>query len=130
MRISPGWRVLRQTAKSAQLAINHNNGVTGVTTGFRNLDRQLGGLQPSDLIILAGRHYRRQCGAAPCADGGKKGAAVGFFSLEMSGEQMGQHVLAEEQDFKRYDAHRAGQIGGFPLLCRDHAAARRRAVLY
>jgi replicative DNA helicase len=47
--------VLRKTAESAQLAFNHDGGVTGVTTGHRSLDRRLGGLQPSDLIILAGR---------------------------------------------------------------------------
>jgi replicative DNA helicase len=38
-----------------RLPFNHDGSVTGVTTGLRSLDRQLGGLQPSDLMILAGR---------------------------------------------------------------------------
>jgi replicative DNA helicase len=47
--------VLRKAAESAQLAFNHDSGVTGVTTGLKSLDRRLGGLQPSDLMILSGR---------------------------------------------------------------------------
>jgi replicative DNA helicase len=49
------YEALRQAAASAQLAFHHDGGVTGVTTGLANLDRRLGGLQPSDLIIHAGR---------------------------------------------------------------------------
>ena len=45
------YEALRQAAESAQLAFNRGGGVTGVTTGLRSLDRRLGGLQPSDLII-------------------------------------------------------------------------------
>jgi replicative DNA helicase len=47
--------LLRKAAESARLPFNHDGSVTGVTTGLRSLDRQLGGLQPSDLMILAGR---------------------------------------------------------------------------
>jgi replicative DNA helicase len=47
--------VLRKAAESAQLGFHHDGGITGVTTGLRSLDRRLGGLQPSDLMILAGR---------------------------------------------------------------------------
>jgi replicative DNA helicase len=47
--------VLRKAVESAQLGFHHDGGVTGVTTGLRSLDRRLGGLQPSDLMILAGR---------------------------------------------------------------------------
>lgn len=53
--VQTSYEVLRKAAESAQLAFNHDGGVTGVTTGLRSLDRRLGGLQPSDLIILAGR---------------------------------------------------------------------------
>jgi hypothetical protein len=53
------YEVLRKAAESAQLAFNHDGGVTGVTTGLRSLDRRLGGLQPSHLIILAGRAWAR-----------------------------------------------------------------------
>jgi replicative DNA helicase len=53
------YEALRKAAESAQLVFNHDGGVTGVTTGLRSLDRRLGGLQPSDLIILAGRAWAR-----------------------------------------------------------------------
>jgi replicative DNA helicase len=51
--------MLRKAAESAQLALNHDGGVAGVTIGLRSLDRRLGGLQPSDLMILAGRACAR-----------------------------------------------------------------------
>jgi replicative DNA helicase len=53
------YKALRRAAELTQLAFNHDGGVTGVTTGFTSLDRRLGGLQPSDLIILAGRAWAR-----------------------------------------------------------------------
>jgi replicative DNA helicase len=53
------YEVLRKAAESARLPFNHNGSVTGVTTGLRSLDRRLGGLQPSDLMILAGRAWAR-----------------------------------------------------------------------
>jgi replicative DNA helicase len=92
------YEALRRAAEIAQLAFNHDGGVTGVTTGFRSLDRRLGGLQPSDLIILAARPSMGKTALAAnigvnaarryAQTGGKEGAAVGFFSLEMSGEQL------------------------------------------
>jgi replicative DNA helicase len=113
------YEALRKTAESAQLAYNRDGGVTGVTTGFRSLDHRRGGLQPSDLMILAGRpstgktalaanigvnaarrHVQTKC---------REGAAVGFFSLEMSGEQLGQRVLAEQSGISS-DAMRKGQV--------------------
>jgi replicative DNA helicase len=48
-------KVLRKAAESPPLPFNHEGSVTGITTGLRSLDRRLGGLQPSDLMILAGR---------------------------------------------------------------------------
>jgi replicative DNA helicase len=53
--VQTSYEALRRAAEIAELAFNHDGGVTGVTTGFRSLDRRLGGLQTSDLIILAGR---------------------------------------------------------------------------
>jgi replicative DNA helicase len=108
---------LRQAAESAQLAFNHDGGVTGITTGFRSLDRRLGGLQPSDLIILAGRPSMGKTTLAATIGvnaarrhvqtEGKEGVAVGFFSPEMSGEQLGQRVLPEQSGISS-DAMRKG----------------------
>jgi replicative DNA helicase len=53
------FEVLRKAAESAQLAFNHDAGVSGVTTGLSRLERQQGGLQPSDLMILAAGAWAR-----------------------------------------------------------------------
>jgi replicative DNA helicase len=53
------FEVLRKTAESAQLAFNRDAGVSGVTTGLSRLERRQGGLQPSDLMILAARAWAR-----------------------------------------------------------------------
>lgn len=81
-------------------------GLSGVTTGLLDLDRQLGGLHRSDLIILAGRPSMGKTALATCMafnaakayhdTGGKDGARVAFFSLEMSAEQLATRILAEQ----------------------------------
>jgi replicative DNA helicase len=100
------YEALRKATESAQLAFNHDGSVTGVTTGLRSLDRRLDGLQPSDLMILPGRPSMGKTALAANIDvnaarrhaqtQGRERAAVGFFSLDMSGEQLGRRVLAEQ----------------------------------
>ena len=71
----------------------------GLPTGFIDLDRLLGGLQPSDLIIVAGRPGMGKSsfgmGMAHTA-ALKHNAVVAFFSLEMSAEQLVQRLIAGE----------------------------------
>ncbi|RMF45813.1 MAG: replicative DNA helicase [Anaerolineae bacterium] len=71
----------------------------GVPTGFIDLDRLLGGLQPSDLLIIAGRPGQGKTGfmlsvAKNAAQLYKKHVAI--FSLEMSNEQLVQRMVAQE----------------------------------
>jgi replicative DNA helicase len=71
----------------------------GVPTGFTDLDRLLGGLQPSDFLIVAGRPGSGKTAfmlsaAKNAAQIHKKHVAV--FSLEMSGEQLVQRMIAQE----------------------------------
>jgi replicative DNA helicase len=71
----------------------------GVPTGFIDLDRLLGGLQPSDLLIIAGRPGQGKTGfllsvAKNAAQTFKKNVAI--FSLEMSSEQLVQRLIAQE----------------------------------
>ncbi len=73
--------------------------ILGVPTGFLDLDRLLGGLQKSDLIIVAGRPGMGKTGLAlsiakNAAQTHKKHVAV--FSLEMSNEQLVQRLIAQE----------------------------------
>jgi replicative DNA helicase len=135
-RVQTLYEALRRAAESAQLAFNHDGGVTGMTTGLRSLDRRLGGLQPSDLMILAGRPSMGKTALAAnigvhaarrhAQTKGKEGAAVGFFPLEMSGEQLGQRVLAEQSGIS-CDAIRKGQVKPgdfhrFAEITQQHAA--------
>src|SRR5215472_13042029 len=97
----------------AEAAFKRSGKTVGVATGFVDLDRKLGGLHPSDLIVLAGRpsmgktslatnvaffaakHYKPPP-APEIRNIAEDGAIVAFFSLEMSAEQIATRVLAEE----------------------------------
>src|SRR5204862_3819599 len=88
--------------------------LTGVASGLFQLDQLLGGLHRSDLIILAGRPSMGKTALATniafnaakayregIVDGSPKavdGAVVGFFSLEMSSEQLATRMLAEQAE--------------------------------
>jgi replicative DNA helicase len=98
---------------NAEAAFKRSGKTVGVATGFVDLDRKLGGLHPSDLIVLAGRpsmgktalatniafYAARTYRPADVSDlrkAAEDGAVVGFFSLEMSAEQLATRILAEE----------------------------------
>jgi replicative DNA helicase len=81
-----------------QLA-NRDEEILGVPTGFIDLDRLLGGLQPSDLLIVAGRPGMGKTAfmlsaAKNAAQTHKKHVAI--FSLEMANEQLIQRLIAQE----------------------------------
>ena len=111
----------------AETAFKKSGRIVGVATGFVDLDKKLGGLHPSDLVILAGRpsmgktalatniafNAVRAYKAAPGPDGrmvAQDGAVVGFFSLEMSAEQLATRLLAEESGVSS-DRIRRGDVG-------------------
>ena len=70
----------------------------GITTGFIDLDRILGGLQRSDLIILAARPSMGKTSLALdiARHSSHAGTVTGIFSLEMSRDQLVDHLLASE----------------------------------
>ncbi len=79
-------------------ALIDQKGVVGIRTGFRELDRLLKGLQPSELIYVAGRPGMGKTAflltiARHAALDGKR---VAVFSLEMSAEQVAQRLLAQQ----------------------------------
>ena len=97
----------------AARAYQRDGGLSGLATGLADLDRKTGGLQASDLIIVAGRpgmgktalatniafNVARAFLGAAQADGSIKtvnGGVVGFFSLEMSAEQLATRIVAEQ----------------------------------
>ena len=113
-------------------------GSPGVSTGFLDLDQKLGGLHPSDLIILAGRPSMGKSALAAniARNAATEGIGVGFFSLEMSGEQLAGREIAgrcqlsphrlrtgtlDDNDADRL--HRAGEnVRNLPLFIDDTPA--------
>jgi replicative DNA helicase len=103
---------LTTAIEMANNAYGRAGGLSGLATGLSDLDNKMGGLQASDLIILAGRpsmgktalatniayNIARNYKAELQSDGTMKvldGAVVGFFSLEMSAEQLATRILSE-----------------------------------
>jgi replicative DNA helicase len=106
---------LTHAIEMANNAYQRAGGLSGIATGLRDLDNKMGGLQSSDLIILAGRpsmgktalvtniafNVAKAHRAERLPDGTVKdldGAVVGFFSLEMSAEQLATRILAEQAE--------------------------------
>lgn len=95
---------LTQSIQAAKIAKKSDSSIVGVTSGLKDLDTWLGGLHPSDLIIVAGRPSMGKTAlatniafnAARAHTNSKNGAVVAFFSLEMSAEQLATRILAQE----------------------------------
>jgi replicative DNA helicase len=80
--------------------------VTGIPTGFIDFDMKTAGLQPSDLIIVAGRPSMGKSALALCMAeyaGIVEKVPIAFFSLEMSKEQLAQRMLCSHA---KVDAHK------------------------
>ena len=150
----------------ANAAYQRDGGLAGISTGLTDLGRKLGGLHPSDLLILAGRPSMGKTSLATniafniakahrrgrLPDGGEgsiEGGVVGFFSLEMSAEQLAARILSEasevpseqirrgdmtEQEFRRFvEAAKALEscplyIDDTPALPISQVAARARRL--
>lgn len=91
--------------ENAELAYNNDSHISGITTGFLDIDRMLGGFHRSDLIIIAGRPSMGKTALATniafnAASSSmlekNSGGVVAFFSLEMSSEQLATRILAQE----------------------------------
>jgi replicative DNA helicase len=99
----------------ANSAYQREGHLSGLSTGLTDLDSKLGGLQSSDLVILAGRpsmgktalvtniayNVAKSYRSETQSNGEEKvldGAIVGFFSLEMSAEQLATRILAEQAE--------------------------------
>lgn len=77
----------------------HDEAIYGVPTGLDDLDKLLGGMQRSDLLIVAGRPGMGKTGfllTAAKSAAQKHGKHVAIFSMEMSNEQLVQRMLAQE----------------------------------
>jgi len=149
----------------ANQAYQHGGGLSGISTGLKDLDTRLGGLHPSDLLIIAGRPSMgktalvtniafnvakayKQGTKTDGSHGTTDGGVVGFFSLEMSSDQLATRSLSEasrvpsenlrrgnltEEEFRRF-VEAAKELERCPLYIDDtpalpisavHARARR-----
>jgi len=108
-RISAGFIPLRDLVQSSFATIEklqeQRNAITGVPSGFQDLDEMTAGFQPSDMIILAARPAMGKTSFVLniAQNAAKKGKTVGVFSLEMSKEQLFLRLLTSEA---MIDAHK------------------------
>jgi replicative DNA helicase len=138
---------LTQAIEMAAEAYNRDGGLSGLSTGISDLDAKLGGLHPSDLIIIASRpsmgkssltnniafNVARRYAWEPQPDGTRKtvnGGVVAFFALEMSAAQMAMRLLAEVSGVPS-DKIRKGEITAAEFgRIREAATEIQEAPLY
>ena len=109
----PFGTALTEAIDMAAAAYQRDGGLSGISCGLKDIDDKLGGLQASDLIIIAARpamgkttlatniayQVANDYRAEHNADGTVKvldGAVVAFFSLEMSAEQLATRIISEQ----------------------------------
>ncbi|MFT4347217.1 replicative DNA helicase [Bartonella ancashensis] len=116
-------RAIQKAIDMAGAAKKRSSQLSGIATHIKKLDEQMGGLQPSDLIILAGRPGMGKTSLATNIafnianaytsetsneDTSQKneGGIVGFFSLEMSSEQLATRIIAEQTEISSSEIRR------------------------
>ena len=136
-------KVLTEAVQIAEAAYKRDGQTTGIATGFTELDAKLGGLHSGELIVLAARPSMGKSALATniafnaarafreeTDETGKQkvvdGAVVGFFSLEMSSEELGTRIFAEESKISSHRI-RKGEISQteFPEIVRAAQALSR-----
>ena len=112
-------RAVTDAVNVANAAYQREGGLAGISTGLIDMDKKLGGLHPSDLLILAGRPSMGKTSLATNiafniakaykrgmkhdgTEGAIDGGVVGFFSLEMSAEQLASRILAEASEISSH----------------------------
>jgi replicative DNA helicase len=128
-------------------AYSRDGSLSGLASGLRDMDVKMGGLQSSDLIILAGRPAMGKTALATNiaynvakayrgevqADGQMKsvnGGVIGFFSLEMSAEQLATRILSERTGISSSSIRRGDISEGDFDKIRDHAIEMQSLPFY
>ena len=118
-------QALTTAVDMAARAFQRDGKLSGLATGLKDLDSKMGGLQASDLIIVAGRpgmgktalatniayNVARAYRGEVQPDGSTltvNGGIVGFFSLEMSAEQLATRIIAERTEVPSSSIRRGG----------------------
>jgi replicative DNA helicase len=131
-------QALTTAVDMAARAYQRDGRLSGLATHLDDLDRMMGGLQPSDLVILAGRPGMGKTSLATNVgynvakawrgevkpDGHTmtvNGGIVGFFSLEMSAEQLATRIIAEQTGIPSNQIRRGGISEGDFERIKDHS---------
>jgi replicative DNA helicase len=131
-------QALTTAVDMAARAYQRDGKLSGLATHLDDLDRMMGGLQPSDLVILAGRPGMGKTSLATNVgynvakawrgevkpDGHTmtvNGGIVGFFSLEMSAEQLATRIIAEQTGIPSNQIRRGGISEGDFERIKDHS---------
>ena len=95
---------LQQSLATINAAMKNPSHINGITTGLIDMDKKLAGFQPSDLVIIAARpsmgktalaiNLAVNAAMAKCYRDSSRNHNVGFFSLEMSAEQLSTRILS------------------------------------
>ena len=102
----PLKEVIKKNIEMIERYQEYRESVTGVTSGYKDLDKLTAGFQKSDLIIIAARPSMGKTALGLCIARNaakESGVPVGFFSLEMSKEQLAMRLLCAEA---RVDSHK------------------------
>lgn len=89
---------LNKTFQQLSQLKGHGKGVTGISSGYKILDEMTSGFQKGDLVVLAARPSMGKTALALslARNAAAQGGTVGFFSLEMGGEQLMLRLLSSE----------------------------------
>jgi replicative DNA helicase len=115
-RIKSGFIPMRDLVKDSfpkiELLFEHKSFITGISTGFANIDKMTRGFQRGDLIIVAARPSMGKTSLVLniAQHVATNNQVAGFFSLEMSKEQLFMRMLASEAKIDNYRLM-SGQIG-------------------
>ena len=122
-------KAVTDAVNMANTAYQREGGMAGISTGLIDLDKKLGGLHRSDLLIIAGRPSMGKTSLATNIafniakaykkgtthdglEGAIEGGSVGFFSLEMSAEQLAARVLSEASEVPSEQIRRGDMTEG------------------
>lgn len=100
---------LKKTFQHLSDIKSHTKGITGIPSGFSQLDQMTSGFQNSDFIVLAARPSMGKTALSLCIalEAARNGYATGVFSLEMSAEQLTLRLLSAESGIGHHNIRNA-----------------------
>lgn len=115
---------LKKTFQHLSDIKSHSKGITGIPSGYKKFDQMTSGFQKGDFIVLAGRPSMGKTALSlPLAlNAAHNGYSVGFFSLEMSAEQLTLRLLAMESGILHHNIRNASITSDEWVLLTDVAA--------